>query len=259
MRQILVTTVSALALTMTATGTFAACNIGQETGYTKEDRAVNSAAVRQDLRQLRQAAMILRDRNQDQACSEVVQSITEIRQDANTDAAVMRKGGSVKVMKDRSADTMKNADNTQPAAGRATSRSETWQQRAKERVANAVPLSEAKGRLSASNLIGADIVGQNNDTIAEIEDVVMTPDGKASYVVVGFGGFLGLGEDQSAIPFDHLRVAYDQEDNEPTFFLKMTEDDLAKAPRFKRGSIDWVSDENWRTKNDAYYNDAAKS
>jgi sporulation protein YlmC with PRC-barrel domain len=230
---------STLLLSLPASGALAECKIGTQTNYTDQDRSVNSAQVRQDLRQLRQAAIILKNHNRDEACQKVTDVIVALRQ--RSEAPVHE-----------TTDTAQKRADATPARKEHTARAKSWEEQSKAYSANAKSISQTKGRVSASNLIGADLVGTDNDTIGEIDDVVMTPDGKATYVVVSSGGFLGFGETQTAVPYNHLKVAYDN-DGSAIFFLPMTEDQLSKAPHFKRGSVDWVSDENWREKNDQYY------
>ena len=48
--------------------------------------------------------------------------------------------------------------------------------------------------VSPDTLIGADIRTYDQDTVAAVEDVLMSPDGKVESVVARFGGFLGFGE-----------------------------------------------------------------
>ncbi len=65
------------------------------------------------------------------------------------------------------------------------------------------------GQFLASDLIGTRVVGQNNEAIGDVNDVVMGQDGKAMAVLVGVGGFLGIGEKDVAIPFEQAKVMYD--------------------------------------------------
>jgi sporulation protein YlmC with PRC-barrel domain len=65
------------------------------------------------------------------------------------------------------------------------------------------------GQFLASDLIGTRVVGQNNDSIGDVNDVVMGQDGKAMMLVVGVGGFLGIGEKDVAIPFEQAQIRFD--------------------------------------------------
>lgn len=52
----------------------------------------------------------------------------------------------------------------------------------------------------ASELIGKDVYGSNNEDIGEVNDVLIGQNGQIRGVIVGVGGFLGLGETNVALP-----------------------------------------------------------
>lgn len=52
-----------------------------------------------------------------------------------------------------------------------------------------------------------------NETIGDINDVLIGNDGKIAAVIVGVGGFLGMGEKNVALPFDQLTFAKDEGDD----------------------------------------------
>jgi len=56
----------------------------------------------------------------------------------------------------------------------------------------------------ASDLIGTRVVGANNESIGDINDVIMDRNGQIMAAVVGVGGFLGIGEKDVAVPFKSL-------------------------------------------------------
>ncbi|MFL5111128.1 MAG: PRC-barrel domain-containing protein [Microvirga sp.] len=62
------------------------------------------------------------------------------------------------------------------------------------------------GQWLASKLIGTTVVGPNNESIGDVNDVLMERDGHAAAVIVGVGGFLGIGEKDVAISFDHIEL-----------------------------------------------------
>ncbi len=57
----------------------------------------------------------------------------------------------------------------------------------------------------ASKLIGTRVTGANNESIGEINDVLMDQNGRAHAVIIGVGGFLGIGEKDVAIPMTALQ------------------------------------------------------
>jgi hypothetical protein len=54
----------------------------------------------------------------------------------------------------------------------------------------------------ASRLIGLDVYGANNEKIGDVNEVLVDRQGNADAVVVGVGGFLGIGEKNVALPFN---------------------------------------------------------
>lgn len=57
----------------------------------------------------------------------------------------------------------------------------------------------------ASKLAGVNIYGQNNQKIGDVTDVIVGRDGSAKAVVIGVGGFLGIGEKNVAVPFSAVQ------------------------------------------------------
>ncbi|WP_205790312.1 PRC-barrel domain-containing protein [Microvirga makkahensis] len=56
-----------------------------------------------------------------------------------------------------------------------------------------------------SDLIGRDVYGANNEDIGEINDVLVDRSGRVTAVVLGVGGFLGIGEKDVAVPMQALQ------------------------------------------------------
>ncbi len=59
----------------------------------------------------------------------------------------------------------------------------------------------------ASKLIGTRVTGANNESIGEINDVLMDQNGRAHAVIIGVGGFLGIGEKDVAVPMTALQFS----------------------------------------------------
>ncbi len=60
----------------------------------------------------------------------------------------------------------------------------------------------------AGKLIGATMTNVLDETIGTVEDIVIDSDGKVVAVLVGVGGFLGLGETTVAIGLRHLVISH---------------------------------------------------
>ena len=66
------------------------------------------------------------------------------------------------------------------------------------------------GQWRASKLIELNVYNNNNEKIGDINEILVTSDGKVSGVVIGAGGFLGMGEHDVLVKLDQLKFV-----NEP--------------------------------------------
>lgn len=70
----------------------------------------------------------------------------------------------------------------------------------------ASPLYEMKaGQWRTSKLDGLDVYNPNNEKIGDISELIVDRDGKIAAVVIGVGGFLGMGEHLVAVPFEKVQ------------------------------------------------------
>lgn len=92
-------------------------------------------------------------------------------------------------------------------------------------------MSQATDDWSAAKLIGSTVYGQNDDNLGNVNDLVADKDGKVKAIVVGVGGFLGIGEKNVGISPDALKRAADG--NGWKYTLDTTKEELAAAPEFK--------------------------
>ena len=60
------------------------------------------------------------------------------------------------------------------------------------------------GTMRGSKVIGVGVVGADHVRVGKIEDVLVDGGGRIQAVVIGVGGFLGVGEKYVAVPFDQL-------------------------------------------------------
>ncbi|MEP2923985.1 MAG: PRC-barrel domain-containing protein [Bauldia litoralis] len=88
----------------------------------------------------------------------------------------------------------------------------------------------------ASDIIGSTVYSSaeaEGEAIGDVNDLVVAPDGGIAAVVIGVGGFLGIGEKDVAVPFDRLTWRTD-EDGESWPVLATTQEELESAPAFER-------------------------
>ncbi len=73
--------------------------------------------------------------------------------------------------------------------------------------------SSFQGNWRASKLVGLSVYNDNNESIGSINDMLTEKDGKIKAVVIGVGGFLGIGEHLVAIPYEKVKFV-----NEPIVY-----------------------------------------
>jgi hypothetical protein len=69
--------------------------------------------------------------------------------------------------------------------------------------------SHQADEMRASKLIGASVRNDANESIGSINDLILSKDGGVAAVVVGVGGFLGIGEREVALDFKSLKFERD--------------------------------------------------
>jgi sporulation protein YlmC with PRC-barrel domain len=79
-----------------------------------------------------------------------------------------------------------------------------------------------------------------NNKIGEVMDVLLSPDGKVNALIVGVGGFLGMGEKDVAVSFPSIK--HTTKDGKVYLTLDTTKDALKAAPglKYDRTSTAWV-------------------
>ncbi len=80
--------------------------------------------------------------------------------------------------------------------------------------------SSFQGNWRTSKVVGLSVYNDNNESLGSINDLLTDKSGNIKAVVVGVGGFLGVGEHLVAVPFDKMKfvnepVAYTGASNAP--------------------------------------------
>jgi len=63
---------------------------------------------------------------------------------------------------------------------------------------------DLKGAWRSTKLIGLDIYNRADEKIGDINEILLDKDGRVKAVVIGVGGFLGMGEHDVAVPMSKL-------------------------------------------------------
>ena len=93
---------------------------------------------------------------------------------------------------------------------------------------------QAQNEWRASKLIGAKVMGPDDKSIGDVNELILDGSGAVHGVVIGVGGFLGIGEKAVAVPFKALNVQRDQKGTAiQKISVSFTKDQLKSAPTYK--------------------------
>lgn len=119
-----------------------------------------------------------------------------------------------------------------------TTTTEPVQEPAVEMEQQEQQVERAPGHL-ASNIIGESVynsVADDAENIGSVNDIVLGVEGEAEYVIIGVGGFLGLGQRDVAIPFEELEWA--ERDGQWWLVVNSTRESLEAQPEFDTSAYD---------------------
>lgn len=86
--------------------------------------------------------------------------------------------------------------------------------------------------MRASKLIGTTVVNTANENIGEVNEIILGKDGKVAAVIIGVGGFLGMGEREVAVSYESMRMNRDSGNN-LVLTVNATKDALKSAPEWR--------------------------
>ncbi|GGD09828.1 PRC-barrel domain-containing protein [Aquisalinus flavus] len=89
--------------------------------------------------------------------------------------------------------------------------------------------------LNARDVTGADVIGEDGEVVASVDDVIVDADGNAQMLVLSSGGFLGLGDKQITVDFAQASIEMDED--EARFVTSLTEDGIDGATEFDEAAL----------------------
>jgi putative membrane protein len=92
---------------------------------------------------------------------------------------------------------------------------------------------EAGNLFVASTVMGSTLYSTANEDVGDVNDIVIDKNGDVKGVVVGVGGFLGLGEKDVVVPMDRIQFGRD-ENNNMKLTITASRQELEQAPAFDR-------------------------
>lgn len=104
--------------------------------------------------------------------------------------------------------------------------------------------------VKTSEVIGVAVINAKKESLGTVYEIVLDKrNGNARYVVLSFGGFLGLGDKLFALPWN--AISYDQK--EESFILNVDKEKLKNAPSFDKDKWPNMSNAQWGESIHSYY------
>lgn len=91
----------------------------------------------------------------------------------------------------------------------------------------------------ATNIIGENVynsTAEDAETIGDVNDIVLAADGTADQLIIGVGGFLGIGEKNVALPYKEFDWA--EKNGDRWLVMATTKEQLQALPDFDRRGYD---------------------
>lgn len=111
-------------------------------------------------------------------------------------------------------------------------------------------MTSAPHVLPANTLIGDHVRNNEGEDLGTIEELMIDLEsGRIVYVVLSFGGILGIGDKLFAIPWNALNL--DPEDNE--MVLNVQREKLESAPGFDKEHWPTMADRDWGAEIHSHY------
>ena len=92
--------------------------------------------------------------------------------------------------------------------------------------------------ISANDFIGKRVYSKAGDDIGEVNDLIMTGDGSIQAVVLGVGGFLGMGEKDVAVSMASIDMAKDG--NAVKLVVDGTKEQFNSAPAYDKTTRTYI-------------------
>lgn len=121
----------------------------------------------------------------------------------------------------------------------------------KSSAADQAPMSQASSVIKIKDgLLDKEIRNKQNETLGEIEDVVLDASGRVRYIALSHGGFLNIGDKLVAVPWDALQPTAQND----YYLLDINKERLSKAPSFPRDAWPDLTNAKWNKDTYAFYN-----
>lgn len=104
--------------------------------------------------------------------------------------------------------------------------------------------------LSASTLNGTSVHNTAGEDLGHVEDIMIDfSEGRVAYVVLSFGGFLGIGDKLFAVPLEALNL----DTNHENVIFDISKERLENAPGFDKNNWPTTPNYDWYNTIYSYY------
>ena len=100
-----------------------------------------------------------------------------------------------------------------------------------------------KATFLASAIIGGSVYSPSDESVGDVNDLVIKPTGEIEAVVVGVGGFIGIGEKDVAIALNRFTMEPTEDLGSTKLVLNATKEELQAAPAFKSAYVQKLDQE----------------
>jgi hypothetical protein len=231
---------AALLCTLGGTHAMADCQIAD----TKLEEAIlqkpelrgpaNRQTVR-DLRSLRDAAFTLWSYGRHADCERLMANIRELIS-----------GPSMSSLGDNDEDA---AEDQMAARDPKVQRGASQGRREEKNAKPLINIDELAPGLRADQIIGAEVRSSDDRIVGEVRNIVFGTKDRRDYAIVAAGGFFTAGKDSIVVPIRSLKVSQERD----SFFLPLRNAEVKTVPLMPDQDYKWLSDDAWRTRNDALF------
>ena len=103
--------------------------------------------------------------------------------------------------------------------------------------------------VETADIVGRRVVSPQDVDLGKVDEVVMDAfNSRIAYVVVVYGGFLGIGRTRYAVPWSVLQFNNVQQ----VYVLNLTQDDIARLPPYEEGNWPDFSGDCWHRNERSY-------
>ncbi|OGV44287.1 MAG: hypothetical protein A2X46_04305 [Lentisphaerae bacterium GWF2_57_35] len=107
---------------------------------------------------------------------------------------------------------------------------------------------DLEGVVRASRVIGSEVRNNEGEKLGKVEDIVLNTNGDILYTVVSYGGFVGIGEKQIAVPLQSFHT----EMSGRTMILDISKESMKNVPTYDASKAE-TADPSWMTNMRDYF------